>query len=1214
MSVNLNGKVHEMKKMFRIMFLSFVIVFAGSASARVINFDFQAWPGATPASITYSGQGALPDPGNDFWNSGGSGWATYSTTNLKASDGSSTTVDFATTICKNLNWFDGVNALMGDYKYIDAGYNPATLTFSQLAANTPYRLYLYAAGDAANKGSKFTCNGVTKETTGVVSSQFIEDGNYVILDTLSDAAGTIIVTWQLRAGATQAAFNGFQITTALPVLPSRVVSITGAENPTIHCPGDVIAVTVRFSDTVTLSQAGGAKLQLNIAGTLVDAVHTGPLTGTSLTFKAIAPAITTMAAKVAANSLQLLNGATLKDSNLVNVALAHNDVLLPNDQISVERLSVYPPVPGLVPSVHYSFRVHEVGSQQWMTPFAWLTECQPGMSGYNYYGAIIGWSNTYCNFEMANNVPVEVEITRLDPLTGTPVAIKKATPHPRRKVKSWRLENGKAYLIFDKPVLFAVDIDGQMDEQLAPSPSNKWGDWPYLGNNAIHTVTVFANPFILDKPDLTDPDVYAVEPGQIPPDDGTWTTLYFKPGVHQIFAGAYDMGDDFRVRSNKSYYIPGDAIVHGNMNNAQNSSDSKNIRIFGHGTLSGARIPHAGGTWGIPDEDRWPTSPVWIGYNATNCRVEGITFADPAYHTCALAGNNTLDPAKFNYARWAKTFTWRANGDGIQSNGGTYVEDCFMRTQDDGSYVTGMGTRRIVYWIDCNGSPLRCSFLTSGNGASIPGGKLYFEDLDIIYGRSIFGDNAHRAVISLAELWNHKYDGSHVVLRNINFEDPLPKRRLIGWDTRSITGNIAGVRFENIRAVAPEALGAQDTILGDPNSHIRNLTFDNVILAGQHYDSLDDFVYNQYVYDFVFENTAPETMTYLNTSGYGKWYVYGDWNSGVEPANNDIANHTAVADVLTVDAPAYAGTLNIAHANTATVSIQLGGKLNITNAVSLGAAGSGRLNLLDGALKLQNSLSSALSVANGSIHIENGTLLWAGNHISDIQALYAAGRLTLAKGQNAMLSASATLIGEYGRSKLYADYNNATPGYTTVWVARLTEQIVTLHVEAENYSAMSGIGTESTSDTGGGQNIGWIENGDWAQYSINIPVAGTYQVDFRVASGSSGGTINMVVGGSTIGSAAVAGTGDWQTWTTVRTTATFSTAGTQTLRLNFVGGSGYLYNINWFKCTISIPLLLSDLDGDSKVNLVDFELLSSDWQNGYEMTDLLNMAEDWLIN
>jgi len=151
---------------------------------------------------------------------------------------------------------------------------------------------------------------------------------------------------------------------------------------------------------------------------------------------------------------------------------------------AAEQLSVYPPVPGLAPSEFYSFRVRQVGSDQWFTPFAWFTECQPGMSGYYYYGAIIGWSNTYCNFEMANNVPVEVEITRLDPSTGTPMDIQKATPHPRRNVRSWRLENGKAYVIFDKPVLFAVDIDGQMDEQITPSPTNKWGDWPYFGKNA----------------------------------------------------------------------------------------------------------------------------------------------------------------------------------------------------------------------------------------------------------------------------------------------------------------------------------------------------------------------------------------------------------------------------------------------------------------------------------------------------------------------------------------------------------------------------------------------------------------------------------------------------------------------------------------------------------------------------------------------------------
>jgi hypothetical protein len=125
-----------------------------------------------------------------------------------------------------------------------------------------------------------------------------------------------------------------------------------------------------------------------------------------------------------------------------------------------------------------------------------------------------------------------------------------------------------------------------------------------------------------------------------------------------------------------------------------------------------------------------------------------------------------------------------------------------------------------------------------------------------------------------------------------------------------------------------------------------------------------------------------------------------------------------------------------------------------------------------------------------------------------------------------------------------------------------------IKVEAEDYTDMNGIAVESCSDTGGGQNIGWIHNGDWAEYSIEVPVAGTYAVDFRVASGTSGGTIDMVVNSNTIGTVDVPGTGGWQTWITVSTTATFDTAGSQTLRLNFVGGGGGLFNVNWFELAV----------------------------------------------
>ena len=108
----------------------------------------------------------------------------------------------------------------------------------------------------------------------------------------------------------------------------------------------------------------------------------------------------------------------------------------------------------------------------------------------------------------------------------------------------------------------------------------------YYEGPPIHTVTVFANPFLEDKPNLDDPEVHVVFPGDEAPSEGSqWHTLYFSPGVH-------DIGASFHVHANKSYYIPGEAVVYGTMNNNKNEDDGEGILIYGHGTLSGDRLPH----------------------------------------------------------------------------------------------------------------------------------------------------------------------------------------------------------------------------------------------------------------------------------------------------------------------------------------------------------------------------------------------------------------------------------------------------------------------------------------------------------------------------------------------------------------------------------------------------------------------------------------------
>lgn len=112
-------------------------------------------------------------------------------------------------------------------------------------------------------------------------------------------------------------------------------------------------------------------------------------------------------------------------------------------------------------------------------------------------------------------------------------------------------------------------------------------------------------------------------------------------------------------------------------------------------------------------------------------------------------------------------------------------------------------------------------------------------------------------------------------------------------------------------------------------------------------------------------------------------------------------------------------------------------------------------------------------------------------------------------------------------------------------------------IEAENYSSMSGIQTEACSE--GGTNVGWIEAGDWMEYSVNI-TAGTYNVSYRVASLSSGGGLSLQINGATYNTVSFAATGGWQTWTTVTGTATLP-GGNQTIRI-YANQTGW--NINWF--------------------------------------------------
>ncbi|WP_160280156.1 carbohydrate-binding protein [Cellvibrio mixtus] len=120
-------------------------------------------------------------------------------------------------------------------------------------------------------------------------------------------------------------------------------------------------------------------------------------------------------------------------------------------------------------------------------------------------------------------------------------------------------------------------------------------------------------------------------------------------------------------------------------------------------------------------------------------------------------------------------------------------------------------------------------------------------------------------------------------------------------------------------------------------------------------------------------------------------------------------------------------------------------------------------------------------------------------------------------------------------------------------------------IQAEAYTAMNGVQLETTTDTGGGQNVGWIDANDWMAYAnINFPASGTYKVEYRVASVSGALlSLDLNAGAIQLGQVAIPATGGWQTWTTVSHNVSIN-AGTYSVGI-FAPQGGW--NINWLRFT-----------------------------------------------
>ncbi|WIM95665.1 carbohydrate-binding protein [Actinoplanes oblitus] len=125
-------------------------------------------------------------------------------------------------------------------------------------------------------------------------------------------------------------------------------------------------------------------------------------------------------------------------------------------------------------------------------------------------------------------------------------------------------------------------------------------------------------------------------------------------------------------------------------------------------------------------------------------------------------------------------------------------------------------------------------------------------------------------------------------------------------------------------------------------------------------------------------------------------------------------------------------------------------------------------------------------------------------------------------------------------------------------------------IQAESFDAAGGVQVETCSE--GGQDVGFLANGDWLQFTgVNFGTGGVRDFVARVASGAGGGVSGLVEvrldsrSNAPIGSFAVGNTGGWQAWTSIPGNVS-NVSGTHTVYLTFTSGQpADFVNVNWFQ-------------------------------------------------
>ncbi|MGQ1891310.1 hypothetical protein ACT29H_12795 [Thermophagus sp. OGC60D27] len=322
-----------------------------------------------------------------------------------------------------------------------------------------------------------------------------------------------------------------------------------------------------------------------------------------------------------------------------------------------------------------------------------------------------------------------------------------------------------------------------------------------------HALVLFANPPETVIPDF-DKGKWLMIKGadhSLDSETGGYDAIWFGPGVHDIGV--------FNVPANiKQIYIHQDAWVYGAF--IMDGKDRSNVKIFGRGVLSGARLHLR------------ESHSVEAINDADGITVKGITIADYVHFAIRLLGQN-------NRVEWTKIVGgWIYNCDGIAAYAGSKISNCFIWANDDNIklYDDNITVDKVVCWNLNNGAVFQLSWggFTSSN--------VTVRNVDVIR-TDYSGEGMNHGIVNCRK----GIGGNH---RNFLFENvtvETPTNIVINIAPEGRSHPIENFVFRNWNVRMNMKKGIKNKLVGiSKSSQIENFSFSNFVINGTCIDENND--------------------------------------------------------------------------------------------------------------------------------------------------------------------------------------------------------------------------------------------------------------------------------------------------------------------------------------------------------------------------------------